>query len=121
MYQIFLNQFLGKFYESIETAPKDTFPKKRIENIINTLTYTTLEYIVRGLYEEDKLLFCFQMALKIEMSLGTIDFSDYQTFIKAVLDWLPVLPITSKNSFRIFSTQIVTTSLLFHNFRIYER
>ncbi|KAK8898529.1 Dynein heavy chain 5, axonemal [Tritrichomonas musculus] len=87
MYQVSLNQFLGKFYESIENAEKDNFPKKRIENIINTLTHTCWAYIVRGLYEKDKLLFNLQLALKIEMSLGAdqnpIDFNDYQTYIKA--------------------------------------
>ena len=87
MYQVSLNQFLGKFYEAIETAEKDNFPKKRIKNIINTLTYLCFTYITRGLYEKDKLLFCLQLALKIEMSLPSdqnpIDFNDYQTYIKA--------------------------------------
>ena len=87
MYQVSLNQFLGKFYESIEKAEKDNFPKKRIENVINTLTKTCWEYIVCGLYEKDKLLFNLQLALKIEMSLpeemNPIDFNDYQTYIKA--------------------------------------
>ena len=87
MYQVSLNQFLGKFFEAIEVAPKDNFPKKRIENIIETLTHICWAYIVRGLYEKDKLLFCLQLALKIDMSLpaekNPIDFNDYQTFIKA--------------------------------------
>ncbi|KAH0792655.1 Dynein heavy chain family protein [Histomonas meleagridis] len=87
MYQVSLDQFLNKFYESIEKAEPDNFPKKRIENIINTLTETCWAYIIRGLYEKDKLLFCLQLALKIEMSLppeqNPIDFNDYQTFIKA--------------------------------------
>ncbi|OHS96678.1 Dynein heavy chain family protein [Tritrichomonas foetus] len=87
MYQVSLNQFLGKFYEAIETAEKDNFPKRRIENIINTLTKICWAYIVCGLYEKDKLLFCLQLALKIEMSLppelNPIDFNDYQTYIKA--------------------------------------
>ncbi|KAK8835297.1 Dynein heavy chain 5, axonemal [Tritrichomonas musculus] len=92
MYQVSLNQFLGKFYESIETAEKDNFPAKRIENIIKKLTYTCWSYIIRGLYEKDKLLFCLQLALKIEMSLDKVDkngnsmgitFNDYQIYIKA--------------------------------------
>jgi dynein heavy chain len=89
MYQVSLNQFLGKFYESIETAAKDNFPAKRIENIISTLTYTCWSYIVRGLYEKDKLLFSLQLALKIDISLerlnpaNGISFNDYQVFVKA--------------------------------------
>ncbi|OHT09327.1 Dynein heavy chain family protein [Tritrichomonas foetus] len=92
MYQVSLNQFLGKFYESIETAEKDNFPLKRIENIIKKLTFTCWSYIIRGLYEKDKLLFCLQLALKIEMSLDKVDkngnsmgitFNDYQIYIKA--------------------------------------
>ena len=92
MYQVSLNQFLGKFYESIETAEKDNFPAKRIENIIKKLTYTCWSYIIRGLYEKDKLLFCLQLALKIEISLDRLDtnsdtsgitFNDYQIYIKA--------------------------------------
>jgi hypothetical protein len=36
--QVSLTQFLGQFYEAIEVAPKDDFPKKRIEMMIETLT-----------------------------------------------------------------------------------
>jgi dynein heavy chain len=87
MYQVSLNQFLGNFYEAIEVAPQDHFPKKRIENIIETLTQICWAYTVRGLYEKDMLLFCLQLALNIDLSLppekNPIDFNDYQTFIKA--------------------------------------
>ena len=82
MYQVSLNQFLGKFFEAIETAEPDTYPQNRIRNIINTLTITIYHYIVRGLYERDKLLFCLQLALKVELSLNVFDFNDYQIFIK---------------------------------------
>jgi hypothetical protein len=32
MYQVSLDQFLGKFFTSIENAEKDIFPKKIFEN-----------------------------------------------------------------------------------------
>jgi dynein heavy chain len=87
MYQVSLDQFLGKFKESMEKAPESNSPKTRVTNIINTLTELCWAYMVRGLYEKDKLLFCLQLALKIDMSLppekNPIDASDYQTFIKA--------------------------------------
>ena len=83
MYQVSLVQFLGKFFEAIETAEPDTYPQNRIRNIINTLTMIIYQYIVRGLYEKDKLLFCLQLALKVELSLNVFDFNDYQIFIKA--------------------------------------
>jgi dynein heavy chain len=83
MYQVSLNQFLGKFYQAIEEAEQDQMTSARINNIIQTLTLLCYQYIVRGLYEKDKLLFTLQLALKIQLSLGQFDFNDYQIFLKA--------------------------------------
>jgi dynein heavy chain len=87
MYQVSLDQFLGKFKESIVQAAESASAKTRVANIINTLNDLCWAYMVRGLCEKDKLLFRLQLALKIDMSLppekNGVDASDYQTFIKA--------------------------------------
>ena len=57
MHQLSLNQFLGKFFQSIEEAELDQITQTRINNIVGTLTTICYQYIVRGLYEKGKLLF----------------------------------------------------------------
>merc|ERR1712159_579756 len=55
MYQTSLAQFLGLFMSSMDKAERASLASKRVENIIETMTYITYRYINRGLYEKDKL------------------------------------------------------------------
>jgi hypothetical protein len=58
------------------------FPEKRIDHIIKTLTSTCWSSLIHGLYEADKLLFCLQLALQIDLTLEEINSNADQTFIK---------------------------------------
>merc|ERR1711881_123522 len=88
MYQTSLNQFLGLFDESMAKSVKSPITSKRINNIIEYLTYLVFRYTCRGLFEHHKLLFTLLMALKIDIRKGVIRPSEFQTFIKggAALD-----------------------------------
>ena len=65
MYQISLDQFLTIFSKSVDVAEKAALASKRINNIIESMTYLTYRYINRGLYEKDKLSLVLMVTLKI--------------------------------------------------------
>ena len=82
MYQTSLRQFLGLFDLSMERSQKSPITGKRIQNIIDYLTFAVFAYTARGLYEKDKFLFTILMTLKIEMNGGRLSHSEFQCFIK---------------------------------------
>lgn len=65
MYNSSLDQFLGLFMESIEKSDKAQLPSKRVDNIINFMTYYVYKYVNRGLFEKDKITFILMMCFKI--------------------------------------------------------
>ena len=71
---------------------------KRIQNIIESLTYEVWKYSSRGLYERDKNLFTLLLALKIDMQKGNVKPSEFQVLIKggAALDMNAVEPRPDK-------------------------
>ena len=65
-------QFLGLFMSSVDKAERASLASKRVENIIETMTYITYRYINRGLYEKDKLTFILICTLKILVTAGLL-------------------------------------------------
>ena len=49
----------------MDVAEKAALASKRVNNIIESMTYLTYRYINRGLYEKDKLSFVLMVTLKI--------------------------------------------------------
>ena len=82
MYQTSLKQFLGLFDKSMALSAKSPITSKRIDNIINFLTFLSFKYTARGLYEADKFMFTILMTLKIEIKAARIRVEEFQTFIK---------------------------------------
>ncbi|WAQ93678.1 DYH8-like protein [Mya arenaria] len=75
-------------------SDKSPVPAKRIQNIIDYLTFESFRYTCRGLYEEHKFLFVLLMTFKIDMQQGCVKHDEFQTFIKggAALDLNAVTP-----------------------------
>lgn len=92
MYQTSLQQFLGLFELSITNAAKEGGHQlqrsKRINNIIDVLTFSTFLYMCRGFFESHKMLYALLLSLKIQMQKGILTQAHFDCFLKggAALD-----------------------------------
>ena len=82
MYQTALKQFLVLFDNSVIRSKPSQSIGKRIAIILDYLTKFVWRYTNRGLYEKHKFLFTLLLALKIDMNLGKITFSEFLLFLK---------------------------------------
>ncbi|KAK3097645.1 hypothetical protein FSP39_011696 [Pinctada imbricata] len=98
MYQTSLKQFLELFDLSMAKSQKSPITSKRINNIIEYLTFEVFRYTARGLFEADKFLYTTLLTCKIELAAGRIRNEEFQTFIKggAALDLNAVEPKPKK-------------------------
>lgn len=76
MYQTSLAQFTELFSRSMTIAEKSSLASKRVQLIIDAMTYLVYRYINRGLYERDKLLFIFIVTIKIMVTAGLMEQSE---------------------------------------------
>lgn len=67
-------------------SQKSPIPAKRIQNVIEYMTYEVFKYSVRGLYECDKQTFTLLLALKIGMQGNKIRREEFSTLIKGTYD-----------------------------------
>ena len=118
MYQTSLAQFTDLYELAIDQSDKATMPSKRIQNIIDYMTYEIYLYIQRGLFERHKLLFALMMANKVMQSAGSIKAAEVDVFLKGggALDitsvrkkpkdwipdnvWLSIIALSQMDSFR---------------------
>ncbi|KAI4888942.1 hypothetical protein NFI96_027441 [Prochilodus magdalenae] len=100
MYQYSLASFLEVFDYSLRKSLPDSILPKRLKNIMNTLTLNVYNYGCTGLFERHKLLFSFNMTIKIEQAEGRAPQEELEFFLKGNLslekskrkkpcDWLP--------------------------------
>lgn len=82
MYQTSLRQFLGLFDKSMTCSQKSPIQAKRIQSIIDYLTFEVFSYSLRGFYEEHKFLFTILLALKIDLKDRKIKQEEFEVFIK---------------------------------------
>jgi dynein heavy chain len=68
MYQTSLAQFLGWFDGSLRQADKANLVAKRVENLMEHLTFNCYINIDRGLFEVDKTLFKLMVTMKIQLT-----------------------------------------------------
>ena len=73
MYQTSLDQFQVLFDKSMDVAEKANFANKRVNFIIEAMTYIVYRYINRGLYERDKTSFKLIVAFKTLVTAGKLD------------------------------------------------
>jgi len=88
MYQTSLAQFVAVFQRSMEDAEDNKVPRKRIENIIEQMSWATYLYIGRGLFERHKDVFVAMMTIKVQLDADLINPDQFGCFVKggAALD-----------------------------------
>jgi len=83
MYNCSLKQFLDQFDHSIRASEKCQPTTKRVEKIIDFLTYQVYRYMNRGLFERDKMMFKLMVTLKVQVVGGVLTTEDVLLFLKA--------------------------------------
>ncbi|XP_077600352.1 dynein axonemal heavy chain 10-like [Stigmatopora nigra] len=100
MYQYSLASYLEVFDFSLRKSPPNAALPKRLTNIRNGLTYNVYNYGCTGLFEKHKLLFSFNMTVKVEQAEDRVPQEELEFFIKGNLslekssrqktcNWLP--------------------------------
>ena len=59
------------FQKAIERAEPSEVVKERVENLIDSITYSVFMYTSRGLFERDKLIFTSQVAFQVHTCTHT--------------------------------------------------
>ncbi|KAJ9583316.1 hypothetical protein L9F63_022333, partial [Diploptera punctata] len=101
MYQYSLSAYMGVFAYSLRKALPDTVLARRLNNIIETLTKNVYDYGCTGIFEKHKLLFSFQMTVKLQQSLDLVEQEQVDFFIKG--------SVALKKSRRPKPSQMVTS------------
>merc|ERR1719197_2246462 len=83
MYNCALSQFLEQFDYSVKNSEKAQPTSKRVDKIIQFLTYQVYRYMNRGLFERDKLMFKLMVTLKIMVVAQQLTGNDVSLFLKA--------------------------------------
>uniref|UniRef100_A0A7N8XCZ9 Dynein, axonemal, heavy polypeptide 9 like n=1 Tax=Mastacembelus armatus TaxID=205130 RepID=A0A7N8XCZ9_9TELE len=81
MYQFSLKAFNVVFHKAVDIAEACVDVKSRVNTLIDCVTYSTFNYISRGLFERDKLTFAAQLAFQVclllmskEINVRELDF-----------------------------------------------
>ncbi|XP_067862341.1 dynein axonemal heavy chain 10 [Heptranchias perlo] len=82
MYQYSLASFLEVFDLSLRKSLPDSILRKRLKNIMNALTLNMYNYGCTGLFEQHKLLFSFNMTIKIKQAENKIPQEELEFFLK---------------------------------------
>ena len=82
MYQYSLAAYLEVFSLSLKKSMPDSILSKRLNNIMDTLTHNVYNYGCTGIFEKHKLLFSFQITIKLEQDRGTVPQNELDFFIK---------------------------------------
>ena len=74
--------FTVVFKMSLKRSMPDTILTKRLRNIMDTLTHNIYNYGCTGIFEKHKLLFSFQITIKLEQDVGNVTQEEVDFFIK---------------------------------------
>ena len=82
MYQYSLEFFILLFKKRLEESENPTNLEERLQVLLEDITRSFYVNICRGLFERDKLLFSFLIAIKCKMSEGVIRPREWNFFLR---------------------------------------
>jgi len=85
MYQYSLTSYLDVFEFALKKSIPDSNLERRLSNIMNTLTLNVYNYGCTGIFEKHKLLFSFDITIKLEQDRGNLTQDELDFFIKGNL------------------------------------
>ncbi|XP_077748747.1 dynein axonemal heavy chain 9 isoform X2 [Canis aureus] len=83
MYQFSLKAFSIVFQKAVEKAAPDESLKKRVTNLIDSITFSVYQYTTRGLFECDKLTYLAQLTFQILLVNQEIDASELDFLLRS--------------------------------------
>jgi len=81
MYQYSLQYYKELFTQRLQKTEKKEKLKERLELLIIDITRSIYSNVCRGLFEKDKLLLAFMMAVNINIAAGKISDTEWQMFL----------------------------------------
>lgn len=60
------------FHKAVEMAEASEDVRSRVNTLIDCVTFSTFNFISRGLFERDKLTFTAQLAFQVRLSQGSL-------------------------------------------------
>jgi dynein heavy chain len=85
MYQYSLSSYLEVFEYALRKATPDANLDKRLKNIMQTLTLNVYNYGCIGIFEKHKLLYSFQITVKLEQDRKNVRQEELDFFIKVII------------------------------------
>ncbi|KAK0131624.1 Dynein heavy chain 11, axonemal [Merluccius polli] len=82
MYQFSLKAFNMVFHKAVEEAEHYDDVNSRVNTLIDCITYSTFNYISRGLFERDKLTFTAQLAFQLLLMSKEIDMRELDFLLR---------------------------------------
>ncbi|CAL8367474.1 unnamed protein product [Boreogadus saida] len=86
MYQFSLKAYTVVFHKAVEMADHYEDVKSRVNTLIDCITYSTFNYISRGLFERDKLTFTAQLAFQLLLMSKEIDMRELDFLLRFNID-----------------------------------
>ncbi|XP_070067151.1 dynein beta chain, ciliary [Drosophila virilis] len=92
IYQFSLKAFTVVFNNAMLNSTPAEKLKDRVENLMESITYSSYIYTSRGLFEQDKLIFLTQMCLQILVNIGEVEPTELDFLLR-----FPYMPNQTSN------------------------
>ncbi|TRY96398.1 hypothetical protein DNTS_010073 [Danionella cerebrum] len=93
MYQFSLKAFNVVFHKAVQNGEASADVKTRVQTLIDCITFSTFNYINRGLFERDKLTFAAQLTFQLLLMSKEVDPRELDFLLRFNIDLSYVSPL----------------------------